>query len=103
MPDKHTRIIAHFAVKPECAADFIAAIRDNLVAPTLKEPGCIQYDLWQDTADPNRFAMVEVWESDEALEKHLSQPSLQEAVGRLMPMAAERPRVQRFRALTGRG
>jgi len=101
MSDTRARIIAHFAVKPEHSADFIETIRETLVAPTLKEPGCIQYDLWQDASNPTRFAMVEVWESDEALEKHLALPSLQEAVGRLMSMAAERPKIQRFRALTG--
>ncbi len=101
MPDRHARIIAHFAVKPEHSADFIKAIQETLIAPTLKEPGCLQYDLWQDAADPTRFAMVEVWESDEALETHLALPSLQKAVGGLMPMAAERPKVQRFRALSG--
>jgi quinol monooxygenase YgiN len=103
MTDTHARIIAHFAVKPEHSADFLETIRDNLLGPTRKEPGCIQYDLWQDAADPTRFAMVEVWESDAALDAHLALPSLQQAVGRLMSMAAERPKVQRFRAVTGEG
>jgi quinol monooxygenase YgiN len=103
MADTRARIIAHFSVKPEHASEFVQEIRVGLVSPTLKEPGCLQYDLWQDVRDPTRFAMVEVWESDEALERHLALPSLREAVGRLTAMAAERPRIQRFRALTGAG
>src|SRR2546426_278528 len=61
------RVIAQFAVRAERVEDFITAVRELLLEPTRSEPGCVQYDLWQDAAEPTRFAMVEVWESEEAL------------------------------------
>lgn len=93
------RVIAHFAVQPEHVDDFIAAARATLVEPTLGEPGCIEYQLCRDVADPTRFAMVETWESEQALAVHLAQDSLQAAVAKLMPWAAEAPSIQRVRPL----
>ena len=91
------RIVATFAVRPEHVDEFIAIARATLVAPTRRERGCLQYDLCQDTADPTRFAMIEAWESDAALDAHLAQESLRTAVARLAPLAAEQPKVTRFR------
>jgi quinol monooxygenase YgiN len=42
----------------------------KLVVPTLKEVGCIQYDLHQDTDNPAVFWFVEQWESPVHLKQH---------------------------------
>jgi quinol monooxygenase YgiN len=39
---------------------------------TLKETGCLSYDLHHSISDPNVFVFVERWESREALTAHLS-------------------------------
>ncbi len=36
----------------------------------LAEPGCIQYELFSDAGDENRFILVEKWASEEALAVH---------------------------------
>ena len=41
-----------------------------LVAPTLKEEGCVQYDLHQSTSEPGRFVFYENWTSREMLDRH---------------------------------
>jgi len=91
------RVIATFAVRPEYVDDFIEVARATLVEPARREDGCVQYDLCQDVADPTRFAMIEAWESETALEAHLARESLRAAVARLAPMAAEQPKVVRLR------
>ncbi len=93
------RVIATFAVRPEHVDDFIAVARATLVAPARREDGCVQYDLCQDVADPTRFAMIEAWETEAALDAHLARESLRAAVARLAPMAAEQPKVTRLRSL----
>jgi len=48
-------------------------VRDNLkslVEPTRAEPGCIRYDLYQDSLHPERFMFHEVWDSAAALDRH---------------------------------
>lgn len=42
----------------------------ELVEPTLKEAGCIQYDFHQDLKNPHLFYAYEIWESMEHLGAH---------------------------------
>jgi quinol monooxygenase YgiN len=80
------RVVARFQVRPDRLEEFVAAARAGLVEPTRKEHGCIAYDLCQDRSDPTCFAMIEEWETQEALDAHLAQPSLRAALARLLPM-----------------
>ena len=43
----------------------------GLIEPTLKENGCINYDLHVDNDNPAVFAFHENWESEEDLDRHL--------------------------------
>jgi quinol monooxygenase YgiN len=99
MPESRVRVIARFTVRKEEVERFKELGRELLVDPTQGEAGCIEYQLCQDLADPTRFAMVETWESEQALAVHLKQPHLAAALGKLGPMAAEPPTVQRMRAV----
>ena len=42
----------------------------GLIEPTLKEAGCIQYDLHQDNDDPSVFLFYEIWETRELWQQH---------------------------------
>lgn len=42
----------------------------ELVAFSLHDKGCINYDFFQSIANDDRFMIVETWESDEALKAH---------------------------------
>ena len=48
----------------------IKASLQGLVAPTLKEKGCIKYELHQDQKDPSTFIFMEEWASSEDLKNH---------------------------------
>lgn len=50
--------------------EFVKAGLQGLVAPTLKEKGCIKYDLHQDQKDPSVFIFIEEWTSKEDLDNH---------------------------------
>jgi quinol monooxygenase YgiN len=97
------RVVVHMAVKPEHIDDFIRDFTQKLIPPTRREPGCIEYDLAQDSTDPARFILIEAWESEEALSVHLAQPELQAAIAALRPMAAEPLRVHKLRSVPAPG
>jgi quinol monooxygenase YgiN len=42
----------------------------KLIAPTLKEEGCIKYELHTSFTDPKEFMFYEIWTSKDALDKH---------------------------------
>lgn len=48
----------------------------------LAEPGCIQYELFSDNDDENRFILVEKWASQEALAAHARTEHMQAATAR---------------------
>jgi quinol monooxygenase YgiN/quercetin dioxygenase-like cupin family protein len=48
----------------------------SLSAPTRAESGCLQYDLYQSSANPHEFMRLEVWQSPAHLEAHKQTPHL---------------------------
>jgi quinol monooxygenase YgiN len=44
----------------------------SLLEPTRVLPGCLGCRLYSDTEDPNAFTLVEEWESQGALDRHLT-------------------------------
>lgn len=61
---------AHFKVKPAHVAAFKKEV-EKIIAPTLKETGCISYEAYQiydDKGRPtNEFVFHELWKSKEAM------------------------------------
>ena len=69
-------IIAKIEVKAD-KLDVVKAKILNLIAPTRKEVGCIQYDLHQDNQQPEVFIFVENWENQALWEAHIKSNHLQ--------------------------
>jgi len=63
-------VIAKLKVK-EGAIDFVKRELSKLVEPTLKEKGCINYDLFQDNEDPSVFLFYENWLNNNYLDAHM--------------------------------
>ena len=99
MASDSVRVIAHFQVKADKTAEFIDAARRTLVEPARREEGCVAYDLWQDTRQPQHFVMVEEWTSAAALQTHLARPQLQAAVAALRPLGDGEIQMGLYRAV----
>ena len=56
-------------------AAFLAGAR-AVIAATVKEAGCVSYDLHESITHPQRFVFVERWETREALGAHCKAPHL---------------------------
>lgn len=50
----------------------VISLYKELVELTRKEEGCIKYELFQDEKDSTIIAMIEEWESKDALVSHLN-------------------------------
>jgi (4S)-4-hydroxy-5-phosphonooxypentane-2,3-dione isomerase len=62
-----TLVYAH--VKPEAVEAFKKASLDN-AQNSVKEPGIARFDVVQQTDDPTRFVLIEVYRSAEAPARH---------------------------------
>ena len=98
MPDTAVTVIASIKVKPGME-DRARELLLSIVAPTLEEPGCVNYDLHQSTTDPTDFMFYERWTSDEALAAHSKSPAPHRAALReqLGALVAGAPGVTRWR------
>jgi quinol monooxygenase YgiN len=68
-------VVATLHIKEGTRDTFIAGARD-MIAATVKEDGCLFYDLHQSVTEPNRFVFVERWTSREALGEHFKVPHM---------------------------
>ena len=64
-----------------------------LVAPTLKEEGCINYDLHQSLDHKGHFRFYENWTSKELLDRHLQSAHVKQFVAKVDKLLAEPPEI----------
>ena len=83
------KVVARTLVKAECI-DAYHALAGELVAETRKESGNISYTLNQSTDNPQLHAMIEIWESREALEAHFASAHFQRIVPQFAALAVEK-------------
>lgn len=62
-------VIVHIHVKSGQLAEFIEATMDN-ASNSIKEQGVIRFDFLQQSEDPTRFTLVEVYKTPEDQLKH---------------------------------
>lgn len=62
-------VLVHIHVKPESVEAFIEATLNN-VTNSVKEPGVVRFDFFQQRDDPTRFTLVEIYKAPEEHEKH---------------------------------
>ena len=68
---KPLTIVARIEAYPD-QVELLKTELQKLVEPTLREPGCMQYDLHQDNLDPAIFLFYENWENRELWQAHMN-------------------------------
>ncbi len=64
------KVVAKMAISAE-NIDKVIPLASELVAATVKEDGCINYNFCHSTDSPESYAIIETWESKEALDLHM--------------------------------
>ena len=67
-------LVVEFRIEPAHVAAFEAAIIANARASRDTEPGCRQFDVCRDPADPGLFFLYELYDDDAAIQAHLRTP-----------------------------
>ncbi|NDW08137.1 putative quinol monooxygenase [Dysgonomonas sp. 520] len=67
------KIVATIVIKAEFKSDLEKIFR-TVVDETRKESGNISYELHQDIQNPLKYIILEVWHSQEAIDKHNESP-----------------------------
>lgn len=68
-------VIATLTIKPG-SLDALRAPAASCIAETLKEEGCIAYEVFESLGSADKLVFVEKWETREALTAHSKAPHL---------------------------
>jgi quinol monooxygenase YgiN len=76
-------VVCKYTIKDGQESSFLA-VMNELIRLTKQEEGCIAYDLYKPQSESETgLVLVEVWQSEEALKKHMKSEHFQ----RLVPAA----------------
>jgi quinol monooxygenase YgiN len=67
-------LVVEFRIKPPHVAAFEQAIVENARASRDTEPGCRQFDVCRDPAEPGLFFLYELYDDEAAIQAHLKTP-----------------------------
>jgi quinol monooxygenase YgiN len=79
--------------------DTVQKALQAVVEPTRKEQGCLQYDLFHDSDNINRFTFVEKWASAEFLLRHSQSEHMATAGAALKDLAAQPIWIQKLKVI----
>lgn len=88
MSDKPLTVIARIKAKPGKEQDLKEAL-EILVAPTLQEEGCLNYDLHEGVEDSQLLVFYENWKNRELHAKHMNSPHLDDFRAKMDSLLAE--------------
>ena len=77
--------VTYVELKIDRAAEGARALRDY-AAQTRKETGNLAFELFQESARPNRFAILEAWNSRAALDGHYRDAATAKLLSQLSPL-----------------
>ncbi len=74
------KIVAKNYIKKDKIDDYIALAKKLVKATNDNDAGCLHYQLYQDTANPQILTILEEWESDGHLKLHMEAAHFKEIV-----------------------
>ena len=86
-------LIVPIHIKPEHREAFLESMLDDAIGSVRDEPGCLRFDVIQDSSDPNCIYLYEVYRDEAAFQSHTEAPHFvrwRETVQRLVRRAARR-------------
>ena len=80
------------SVPPEKQDDVLRALR-SVMGPTRAQLKCVSCQLYRDADDSDLLALVQEWESQEALDEHIRSDDYRRVLA-VMELASERPEIK---------
>jgi quinol monooxygenase YgiN len=89
---KKLNVIAHFEAK-DGKSEELKEFLISLIEPTLKEEGCIKYELNRDITNQNKFTFIEEWTGLDAHKQHDNTEHIKNAIEKLPDLTKSAPSV----------
>ncbi len=89
----HGFVVAIDIQAKESEAEAVAKILEDLIAPTLAEPGVKLFLPYRSPEDPARFFIFELYRSEDGWAAHQETAHFKAAIAELLPLVSSRERV----------
>ena len=76
-------------VKEVCIEEFLAITKELVEKTNSLDEGCIKYELCRDISNPRRFVMLDEWENQNVLDKHMKAKHFVELIPKLADLTAK--------------
>lgn len=87
------KVVATFIVSEKNRSEFLQKVKDLINLTKEHDDGCIEYDLYHSTTNPDELVMFETWESPVALERHSSSDHYKKILPELFQLTEGAPAV----------
>lgn len=74
------KVVAKNYIKADKVEEYITLARQLVKDTNDKDAGCIRYELFQDTSNPQTLTIIEEWEDMKALNEHMEAKHFKEIV-----------------------
>jgi len=91
-------VVAHVYSQADQIENILPLLQ-KLTEATRTEPGCVKYEVNQDTADETHFTFIEEWANDEALQLHFQTEHFKQATQQVKPLVAKPIEVIKYKKL----
>jgi len=98
MANKQVTVVAQLKAKPGLEQRLKAELL-AMLAPSRKDPGCINYDLHVAPDHPGKFMFHENWQSKQHLDDHLATPHLKAFFAKAGELLAEPAQIALWKKL----
>lgn len=73
--------------------DRVKELLQEFIGPARKEAGCLYYDLYQRSDDPNTFFILDGWANEAAASGHGEHPNVKRVLEPLLPLLVSPPSI----------
>ena len=98
MPTKTIRVVATVTARADKATE-VQTILQEIVAPTRRETGCLNYQLFRNSSNPAEFLFIEEWIDEKAIDAHFATSHVQQALTKVAPLLVLAPHIQKYALL----
>ena len=77
------KVVAKQFVKADKLEEFLPIAKVLVEETTKNDDGCIKYEMYQDLSDPLVITVIEEWENQESLDKHMKAKHFLDAIPKI--------------------
>jgi len=93
------KVVAKQFVKADKLEEFLPIAKVLVEETTKNDDGCIKYEMYQDLSDPLVITVIEEWETQESLDKHMKAKHFQDAIPKISGFCDKPPEMALYKKL----